>query len=161
MPAYSPLVLVNGEFQQLQAGDTLNVVVSAADEATLTNSSAGAITIGTPVYISAANACQPSRANASGTAKVIGLVSATTIAASATGVVRKDGTLVASTAQWDAITGQTGGLTPGSIYFLSSATAGRLVTTAPSTAGTDWVVPVGVALSTTDFEIQIGDRVKL
>ena len=158
MPAYKPLVLVAGEFTQLQTGDTLDVVVSASDEATLTNSSAGAIAIGTPVYISAANACQPSRANATGTAKVVGLVSATTIAAAATGTIRKDGTLTATTVQWDAITGQTGGLTAGGGYFLSEAIAGRLTTTAPATG---WVVPVGVALSTTDFEIQVGDRVRL
>ena len=158
MPAYKPLVLVAGEFTQLQSGDTLDVVTSSADEATLTNSSAGAIPIGTPVYVSAANACQPSRANATGTAKVVGLVSATTIAAAATGTIRKDGTLTATTAQWDVITGQTGGLTAGGSYFLSEATAGRLTTTAPVVG---WVLPVGVALSTTDFEIQVGDRVRL
>ena len=159
MPLKKPVVLnTDGTFELLQAADTLDAAVSIADEATLTNSSAGAIAIGTPVYVSAANACQPSRANASGTAKVIGLVSATTISAAATGTIRKDGTLTASTVQWDAITGQTGGLTPGSSYFLSEATTGRLTTTAPVVG---WVLPVGVALSTTDFEIQVGDRVRL
>ena len=158
MPLKKPVVFTDGMFELLQSGDTLDAAVSIADEATLTNSSAGAIAIGTPVYISAANACQPSRANASGTAKVIGLVSATTIAAAATGTIRKDGPLTATTVQWDAITGQTGGLTSGGSYFLSEAIAGRLTTTAPATG---WVVPVGVALSTTDFEIQVGDRVRL
>ncbi|MEX0271213.1 hypothetical protein AB3R30_18915 [Leptolyngbyaceae cyanobacterium UHCC 1019] len=158
MPAYKPLVLVDGELAQLQSGDTLDVTVSAADEATLTNGSGSSVPIGTPVYISAASACQPSRANASGTAKVIGLVAATSVAAAATGAIRKDGTLVGTTAQWDAITGQTGGLTPGATYFLSEATAGRLTTTAPTTG---WVLSIGTALSTTDFEIQIGERVRL
>lgn len=159
MPLKKPVVLnTDGTFELLQSGDTLDATISIADEATLTNSSASAIPIGTPIYISAANACEPSRANATGTAKVVGLVSAVSIAASGTGTIRKDGTLPATTAQWDAITEQVGGLTPGSTYFLSEATAGKLTTTAPTTG---WIVPVGVALSTTDFEIQIGDRVRL
>lgn len=159
MPLKKPLVLnTDGTYEQLQSGDTLDATVSVADEVVLTNSSVSSISIGTPVYISAASACQPSRANATGTAKVIGLVSATTIAASATGTVRKDGTLTATTGQWDTVTGQTGGLTPGSTYFLSAATVGLMTTTAPTTG---WVLPVGIALSTVDLEIQIGNSTKL
>jgi hypothetical protein len=157
MALRKPLVLNGGLLEQLQSGDTLDATLSIADEVTLTNGGGGSAPPGSPVYISAASTFQLSRANASGTAKVIGFVVAA-IAAAATGAIRKDGTLSLTIEQWDTITGQTGGLTPGTDYFLSGATAGRLTTTAPSTG---WVLPVGTAISSTDFEIQIGLPIKL
>jgi hypothetical protein len=157
MALKKPLVLTNGLPEQLQSGDTLDATINTADEVVLTNGGGSSAPPGSPVYISAANTFQLSRANASGTAKVVGFTTAS-IAAAATGAVRKDGTLSLPTGQWDTITGGTGGLTAGSDYYLSEATAGRLTATAPTTG---WVLPVGTALSTTDFEIQIGLSIKL
>ena len=51
------------------------------------------------------------------------------------GVIATGGPLTASTAQWDAITGQVGGLTPNTRYYLDPTTAGKLTITAPITAG--------------------------
>jgi hypothetical protein len=127
-------------------------------EVSLTNGNASAIAIGRAVYSSAAGAVNLANANAAGTMGVVGLVSATSIANGAAGLVAMDGVLTATTTQWDAVTGQTGGLTFGSVYFLSNTTAGALTTTAPASG---YVVPVGRALSTTQMKIHIGPSVQL
>jgi hypothetical protein len=64
----------------------------------------------------------------------------------------------ASTAQWDVVTGQTGGLTPGAMYFLSNSTDGALTTTAPSTG---YICPIGRALSTTKMALRFDPTVQL
>jgi len=46
------------------------------------------------------------------------------------------------------------GLTAGSVYYLSQTTAGAMTTTAPSTVG-QYVVRLGIAISTTEFLIRI------
>jgi hypothetical protein len=75
------------------------------------------------------------------------------VAAGATGPVRSGGVLAATTAQWDAVAGTTGGMARGTYYYLDPATAGKLTATAPSTAG-QFVVEVGLALSTTELLIR-------
>ena len=77
-----------------------------------------------------------------------------TTAAAAIGNVATDGLMVGSTAQWDAITGQTGGLTFNSTYFLDPTTAGKLTTTPPSTAGQVNVL-IGTAISATALDLEI------
>jgi hypothetical protein len=74
--------------------------------------------------------------------------------------VATDGVLSGTTAQWDAVTGQTGGLTAGVDYFLSAATAGRVTTTPPATAG-QYNVYVGRAKSTTDMHLDIRVHIPL
>lgn len=152
MAARRPLVIIDGRVQQLPAGDSVDAAASEVDIIVLTNGGGVNAPIGSPGYISASGAFQLARANALGTVEVIGLVRDTAIAAAAVGNIQTDGGLVATTAQWDVITGQTGGLTAGSTYFLSSATAGKLTTTAPTTSG-EFVVRVGQATSTTSLEI--------
>lgn len=153
-----PLVLTNGKIEQLQAGDQLNTSsLNFADDIPLTNGDAWIANPGAPAYISAASTFQIARANASGTAKAIGLVAAATNAG-ASGNVRKDGTLTLTTGQWDTVTGQTGGLTAGADYFLSESASGQMTTTPPTTG---FVQKIGTALSTIDFEIQIGEAIKL
>lgn len=125
-----------------------------------TNANAGAIVIGTPVYVSAAGSVDKAMADAAATKDVVGLVVDTSIASSATGDIQTGGLLTATTGQWDAVTGDTGGLTAGTQYFVDPDTAGRLTDPAPNTAG-DFVVPVGIALSTTEMIIAIHQTVKL
>ena len=160
MALRKPLVVVDGKPQQLQAGDTLDAVAIEVDSIVLGNAAATAQTIGTPVYISGSSAFQPARANASGTCEVAGLVRDASVANASTGSVLTDGILTASTAQWDAITGQTGGLTPGAVYFLSAAVAGKLTSTAPTSIGA-YVVRVGRAFSTTDMDVTIQPSILL
>ena len=160
MALVKPLVMYNGRVSQLLAADTLDAVVAEVDSLTLTNANAGSAVIGTPVYISAASSFNLARADASGTADPIGLVSSSSIAAAGSGSVLTDGFLTATTGQWDAVTGGTGGLTAGSSYFLSATTAGRLTTTAPTATG-QFVSFIGKAVSTTVLEVSIDRAIAL
>lgn len=144
----------SGHPEQLQPGDSISVATTTTEVETLTNGGGSPAPIGTPVYISAADTFQSARANAFGTSQVEGLVYDVSIASSTPGQVATDGIVTATTGQWDAITGQTGGLTPGADYFLDPATAGRLTTTPPTTAGQVNTL-VGRAKSTVDFHLQI------
>jgi hypothetical protein len=155
-----PLVINGGQIEQLQSGDTLDVPASAPQTASVVNDNAGAIVIGTPVYVSGAGAVDKAKADASGTKDVVGLVRDASIDPSASGEIVLNGLLTATTGEWDAVTGGTGGLTPGSRYFLDPDTAGMLTDTAPDEVG-DFVCPVGIALSTTELMVDLGETVKL
>lgn len=150
MAIRKPLVMVNGQIQQLQAGDN----ISDPDFLTLTNDEAGSIPIGTPVYIDADDGAKKARANAAATSNVRALVASTSISNGASGSFQRDGVLVATTGQWDTITGGSGGLVFNTVYYLDPSTAGKLTDTAPTTVG-QLVVQVGVALSTTELSIEI------
>ena len=160
MASRKPLVINNGQIQQIQSGDVLDAVVSEVDLVSLTNNNAGAIVIGMPVFSDDADDVDKAQADAVATVEVIGLVQDTSIAAAASGFIQTDGVLTATTGEWDAVAGTTGGLTAGAIYFLSAATAGNLTETAPTTAG-QFVLRVGKALSTTEMEISISQPIKL
>jgi hypothetical protein len=154
MALRKPLVVISGQMQQLPTGDTLDALISEKDMLSLTNGEASAMVIGTPAYVSAASTCKKAMANAAGTSGVVGLCATVSVAAAALGSIQSDGVLTATTAQWDAVTGGTGGLTFGAMYYLDPATAGKITATAPSTAG-QYIAPIGRALNTTDLEITI------
>jgi hypothetical protein len=156
MALKKPLVLNNGQIEQLQTGDFLQ----STDLPQLTNGNASPIVIGTAVYASAANTVDKARANSVGTTNVVGLVADASIASSSTGGIQIDGVLSATTGQWDAVTGGSGGLTVGSYYYLSSSTAGLLTSTAPTATG-EFVISIGIALSSTELKIEIQPRIKL
>src|SRR5438552_17494879 len=102
----------------------------------LTNDDSGSHVIGDFVYIDAADGVKKAKADAAGTALAFGVATAT-IASSAVGSYQSSGILSGLS-----------GLTAGSAYFLSAATAGAITTTAPTAAG-QYVVRLGVAISTT------------
>lgn len=161
MALRKPIVIVDGQMQQLQSGDTLDASVTEQEIITLTNDeSADALVIGTPVYIDSASGCKKAKADASGTKDVIALTKSTSIAAAASGAFVTDGVLTATTTQWDAVAGTTGGLTPNAKYYLSAATAGLLTATAPSTGG-QYVAEIGRAISTTDLKVDIKPTILL
>jgi hypothetical protein len=111
---------------------------------------------GTPVAPSATKArtVVPGRANAAGTSSLAGLT-ATPADVGDPVKVQSDGVLTLTTEQWDAITGDSGGLVRNTRYYLNATFfEGRLTTTPPSSVST-FVAPVGVALSATDFLIQL------
>lgn len=159
MPARKPLVIVDGQIEQIQSGDTLDAVVAEQETIILTNDEASPIVIGTPVYIDAANGCKKSKADALGTAAIIGLVKDVSIGAGSPGDVVTSGLIVATTAQWNTVCG-TVGLVPGSTYFLSDATVGKLTAVAPTSVGS-FVIAVGVAISTTDLKIDVEPSILL
>lgn len=156
MAQKKPLVLTSGQIEQLQSGD----YIATGDIPQQTNGNAGAIVIGTAVYSSANDTVDKARADAVGTVDTIGLVSDVSISAAAVGGVQTNGILAATTGQWDAVAGTTGGLTKNVKYYLSSATAGLISSTPPSSAG-QFVVEVGIAISTTEMKIDIQRRIKL
>lgn len=154
-----PLVLTAGQIQQLQAGDSLD---TRAEQFQLLNDEATPVVIGAPVYADAAGGFKKARANAVATVRVIGLVGQSpSIANGVSGAVTIDGILTATTAEWDAvITGAAGGVVFNQRYWLDPATAGKLTTTAPTTVG-QYVVPIGLGLSTTDLKIEIDESILL
>lgn len=155
MAVRKPLVIVNGEIQRLQAGDTIDVQPDQIS-ATFTQ----AATIGQILYQDGGSgSVSKALADAAGTSVPFGMAAATTAAAAA-GDVITDGIVTATTGEWDAVTGQTGGLTPGSKYYMSAATAGNITTTPPSATG-EYVVALGVANSTTEFLFRPGQRILL
>jgi len=156
MAIRKPLVIINGQRQELPAGDTLGSASSEVDVVSLT--AAATLVALAPVYVSAANACDKASAAAAATAKILGFAQ-DAIAASAAGLIQTDGILSGTTVEWDAVAGTTGGLAAGTTYFLSS-TAGLITSTAPTASGS-YVVKVGTALSTTELEISISDSTLL
>lgn len=124
----------------------------------LKNDAASSITIGQAVYTSGDGSVNLANANTVTTKDVVGLVFDTAINTGATGSIAVNGVVTATVAQWNTVTGQTGGLTVGKIYYLS-ATNGGLTSTAPTVNG--YVAPVGIAISTTKMSINIGQTIKL
>ena len=151
MATRKPLVIVNGEVQQLQSGDALSGV--ELGQVSLTNSNAAAIPICAPVYADGAGTVDLAQADAMGTSEVVGLAVAE-IAIAGDGLVQTDGYIEATTSEWDAVTGETGGLVADTVYWLDPDTAGLLTITAP-TADADVVARVGKALSTTQLLINV------
>lgn len=118
----------------------------------LSNNTTGPVSIGRAVYISGNGQFGLALANNISTSKVIGLVGAVSIAAGATGPIIVDGIVEATAGQWDAVTGQSGGLTAGAEYYLSNITGGALTTSAPTTGVH---APIGVALSATKLKLDV------
>jgi hypothetical protein len=162
MSTKAPLVMgSNGLPQQLQAGDQLAAGIATYDSRVYTNGEASAsLVAGMAVYTSASGSMKRAQANALTTADPAAIVVDATIAAAATGNFACGGVLTLTTAEWDAVTGQTGGLTPGARYFVSPTTAGQITSTPPSTVG-QVVALVGRATSTTDLEIELGTPILL
>ena len=131
-------------------------VLLTSDHATPTTN----VLICEPVYVKSNGRIEWADANAQATTEVMGLVADTAIAQNAAGNVKVDGFMTATTGQWDAVTGGSGGLTVGDVYFLSEVAAGRLTTAAPVTVG-NFVVRVGRAVSTTVMDVMIEPPIKL
>lgn len=157
MTLRKPLVLNNGEREQLQAGDTLDALV---DVFLMDNGNASPIVVGQPVYVSGDDEVDLAQADDQATVQVLGLVRSSSIAAGQPGEVQSDGILEASTSAWDAVTGDSGGLDFGEAYYLDAASPGGLTKTAPTTPG-EFVVRVGLALSDEKLLIRIEPPIKL
>ncbi len=160
MSLRKPLVIVDGRIRQIAANDTLDAQVIEVDVVTQQNNNTGSIVIGSPVYNDGAGTVDLAQADALATVEVLGFVRDASIAAAASGAIQTDGILAATTGQWDTITGNTGGLTAGSVYFLDPDTVGKITKTAPTSTG-DFVVRLGKAISTTEFEITILQPIEL
>lgn len=123
---------------------------------TLTNNESVTMPIGTPAYVNAEAGAKNAQANTALTKAVVGLAT-TAVLAGASGTFQTAGPMTLTTAQWDAITGDTGGLLYGATYYLDGRTAGKLTRTPPSGYGY-YVRPVGVAVSSTILNINVAAR---
>lgn len=153
--------MVAGQIQQLQSADS--IAISSITVGTViqqTNDEVAPIVICTVVYSDANDGIKKAKADASGTKDVIGLVRDASITNAVAGGIIVDGVHTATTGQWDAVFGTTGGLTKGTRYYLSAATAGLATSAATSTAG-QYVVELGIALSTTELNINVRSPVLL
>lgn len=153
MALKKPVVLSGTQLGNIQAGDTLDPLYTAPLQSWI-NGDVTAAVIGAPVYLSGSATFTKARANAAATSRVAGFVAATSIAVSAQGVVQTSGPLLATTAQWDAVTGQTGGLTVDAFYFLDPASAGKITSTAPTTTG-QYIAPLGQAQDATTLLVSV------
>jgi hypothetical protein len=143
-----------------QVGPTDTVLAYGANMVKPTNNNAGSLVIGAPVYAVSAGNVDKAEANAQSTSEVVGLVADTSIATTVAGNVQTSGVVTATTTQWDAVAGTSGGLAANTVYFLSPSTPGQITATAPSTVG-QLVVRIGKALSTTQLELAIGPPILL
>lgn len=142
-------------YGRVTAGTTASSAVTTDN---FTNGEVAGIAIGRAVYVSSADTVKLAKADAAGTTVVVGLVAATSIGAAASGSIAFSGVLAATTVQWDAVTGQTGGLTFGATYYLDNVTFGKITTSAPASG---YVVAVGVAMSTTKMALQVQRPIQL
>lgn len=141
-------------------GQVLSVVSGILAWATISaptqtvTSGAGASTAKlAPVYIKSDGNFAKAKADSLNTRKVFGLTAAAIADTVAGSIYVEPGTVItATTGEWDAICGTSGGLTPGVSYFLSGATAGILTATAPTTSG-HVQFEVIIALSTTKAKL--------
>lgn len=129
-------------------------VAASAPIQQLTNMQGSSITIAQVVYTDATGA-KLARADSDTTRRAIGFVFDSSIANTGTGSIATSGSMTATTAQWDAVAGTSGGLVPNTTYWLSGTTAGAITSTAPTSG---WVQPVGVAATATVMRIGVEGR---
>jgi hypothetical protein len=124
----------------------LGNAVSLGQILSLQNVDGSAASAGCPVYaFTSANTFKLGNASATSAKHIVGLVIDSNIAISAVGRIQTQGQVTLTTAQWDSITGGSGGLTAGSTYYLDVAN-GKMTTTAPAITIRR---PIGIGLSTT------------
>lgn len=102
----------------------------------------------------------PANASAVDTSRVIGLIADSSVVMFAVGRVQGMGLFTATADEWDAVTGLTGGLTPGRDYFLKSGTMGGLTAT-PSTSTGEFLCKIGRAASSTILDTSIEPSIEL
>jgi hypothetical protein len=164
MAARIPLIIKEGEIQQLQAGDTLDASQVEIETVTLANGEANALVICTVVYSDADDSAKRAIATAVATSEVVGFATAATVAAGQPATVQTSGAIAATTGQWDAMAAaadsQSGGLTVGTVYYLDETTAGKYTKTGTDTVGSA-LVRLGIAISTTEMLIGINEPILL
>jgi len=105
MALRKPLVMVAGQIQQLQAGDTLNAIVTEQEQIEMT--ATDNLVIGNAVYIDGDDSVDKAKADAAATTEVLGLCVNATVDAAANGSIATDGAIITATrAQWDVVTGE-------------------------------------------------------
>lgn len=160
MATFQPLVINNGEIQQLQPGDSLDPsVIAGVGQQSFVSDYNGATSKGMPVYVKSTGNVDLGQANAVTPAGVIGMADENGVAQGSPVVVTSEGYVTVP--DWSGITynsSQT--LEPGKVYYLSAANPGKITQVAPNTQG-QFVVRLGRAMTTTIFKLDIDLTVKL
>jgi len=118
----------------------------------LLNTSGSTMVIGQIVYTNGNGTVGLAQANADGTRRPTGFVTDVSVLNNASATIAIDGTMSATTGQWDTVTGGSGGLAPNAFYYLSTTVAGSITSTLPTTG---WQVRVGKAISTTHLQLML------
>ncbi len=124
---------------------------AAASADDVTQETDSVLVPGTPVYATVASHWELAQADATPQTVLVGLSTGTTLAGFA-GTVRTQGILTLLASEWDVVTGDVFGLTPGEEYYLDPSTAGKITKTAPATPG-QYLVYVGRAVNQTQLDI--------
>jgi uncharacterized membrane protein len=148
---YNKIALTNS------TSDWVILLTSESFSFSATNGEASSLIIGTPVVLNSGQFFN-AIANNSNKIRVVGLVLDTSVSSGTTGNVQTSGIFSATTTQWDAITGGSGGLSPGPYYL--SLTSGQLTNSSPISTG-QYVVEIGLALSSTKLKLQIQSPISL
>jgi len=109
------------------------------------------VNVGAPAYITSNNTANLASASDAVKSRAIGLITQAASANSAT-IVQTDGSV--EVADWTSIIGAAA-LTPGTVYFLHT-TDGQMRATPPTGDG-EVVVTMGVAVTTTKFDIEVNE----
>ena len=107
--------------------------------------------VGAPAYIVSNNTANLASATGAVKSRAVGLITQASSVNDAT-IVQTDGSV--NLADWTAVIGAAS-LTPGSVYFLHT-TDGQMSTTPPTGDG-DVVVTMGIAVTTTKFDIEVNE----
>lgn len=126
---------------------------------TFSSESDDTLVVGSPVYVKISGNLGLAQANAIPQTRVRGLAVVSALPGFSS-EVQTQGLFVATTAEWDAITGQVGGLTVAASYYVDSTTPGSLSTTSPSQGSGEYCAFVGTALSSTELDIDIRTPIK-
>jgi hypothetical protein len=151
MSARLPLVINDGQVEQLQPGDTLLIPAPNVDISIKTNGGASPLSICNPVYVKSdgtVDFCDPTTRP-----DFFGLVLDNIITAGNPGEVQSDGVITAVINLWNGVIfpPTSSGLSPGVQYYLMPSPG--YITSTPDaylTSG-QFKVPIGIASSTTEF----------
>jgi hypothetical protein len=173
LPTANAFVTVNNDHTALAyrtlIGDGIEITYTS-DEVTLKNlgrwteqvenASGGPVTIGQVVRLKSTGKFDLALANNFTTSEILGLVADAIINNGVTGTIQIAGPIETTTLIWDSLTGQTGGLTPNTIYYLNETINGSL-TIIPPTTEDSCVVRVGKALTTTKLLLYPHEPIEL
>lgn len=122
------------------------------------------MTKGTPVYLTGGTIVRAARGTL-GERRVIALFNGDmALPPDGAGLFCVEGSMEATVSEWQAITGEAGGLVPGSRYFLDFEDVGKLYRSpVMPVSGTDtlYVVAVGYSISTTEMKLEVQPSVRV
>lgn len=151
MTSRKPLVMIDGISGQLPVGDTLEATLTP-DAIELINTTGEDQPLGTPVVLKEPNEFALAQGTNRSKAEAIGLLQFP-VSIGLTALIRPSGILAAPAENWQLVTEAEANLIPGAVYYLAMV-AGKITNT-PPTGESGYLVRLGRALSTTQFQINV------